>query len=97
MTLSHQEFVRRFALHILPKGFVKMRHYGILSSTWKRKKLAILQQQLRMPQPKPTQGLKLRKCPCCKTGTLVTIEVFGSRGPPAHYIGGTHNPFPQTS
>ena len=97
MSLSHKEFIRRFALHILPKGFVKMRHYGILSSTWKRKKLAILQQQLTRPQPKAPQGLKLRKCPCCKTGTLVTIEVFGSRGPPAHYIGGGHNPFPQTS
>ena len=33
MTLSHQEFIRRFALHILPKRFVKIRHYGFLSST----------------------------------------------------------------
>jgi hypothetical protein len=28
MTLTHQEFIRRFALHILPKRFVKIRHYG---------------------------------------------------------------------
>jgi hypothetical protein len=97
MTLSHQEFVRRFALHILPKGFVKMRHYGILSSTWKRKKLAILQQQLKAPQAKATKEIKLRRCPCCKTGTLVTIEVFGSRGPPAHYIGVGHPPFPEAN
>jgi hypothetical protein len=33
MTLTHQEFIRRFALHILPKRFVKIRHYGFLSST----------------------------------------------------------------
>ena len=35
--LSHEEFIRRFAMHILPKRFVKIRHYGFLSSTWKRK------------------------------------------------------------
>ena len=35
MILSHAEFIRRFALHIFPKGFVKIRHYGFLSSTWK--------------------------------------------------------------
>ncbi|MCC6599339.1 MAG: transposase, partial [Crocinitomicaceae bacterium] len=39
MTLDAMEFVRRFAMHILPKGFVRIRHYGILSSTAKRKKL----------------------------------------------------------
>jgi hypothetical protein len=31
----------------------------------------------------------LRKCPCYKTGTLVTIEVFGKRGPPQKYFKGT--------
>jgi hypothetical protein len=39
LTLSHQEFIRRFAVQILPKRFVKIRHYGFLSSTWKRQKL----------------------------------------------------------
>jgi hypothetical protein len=39
MVLSHEEFIRRFAMHILPKRFVKIRHYGFLSSTWKRIKL----------------------------------------------------------
>jgi len=42
MTLTHEEFIRRFALHILPKRFVKIRHCGILSSTWKRQKLKAL-------------------------------------------------------
>lgn len=36
MTISHLEFVRRFVLHILPKKFVRIRHFGFLSSTWKR-------------------------------------------------------------
>jgi hypothetical protein len=44
MTLTHEEFIRRFALHILPKRFVKIRHCGILSSTWKRQKLKALQE-----------------------------------------------------
>ncbi len=35
MTLEATEFIRRFAMHILPKGFVRIRHYGILSSTCK--------------------------------------------------------------
>ena len=48
MTLTHQEFVRRFSLHILPKRFVKIRHYGFLSSTWKRQKLKLLQEKLKV-------------------------------------------------
>ncbi len=48
MTLTHGEFIRRFSLHILPKRFVKIRHYGFLSSTWKRQKLKLLQEKLRV-------------------------------------------------
>jgi hypothetical protein len=89
MTLTHAEFIRRFALHILPKGFVKIRHYGFLSSTWKRKKLGILRSRLQMrPIVKTVKPAKARKCPCCKTGHLHTILVFDRRGPPARYIGG---------
>lgn len=43
MTLSEKEFIRRFAQHILPGRFVRIRHYGFLSSTWKRMKLTALQ------------------------------------------------------
>ena len=46
MTLSHGEFIRRFAMHNLLMRFVWIRHYGILSSTWKRKKLPALQEGL---------------------------------------------------
>jgi hypothetical protein len=58
MTLTHKEFIRRFSLHILPKRFtssvrplgsgVKIRHYGFLSSTWKRQKLKLLQEKLQV-------------------------------------------------
>jgi len=46
LTLSTQEFIRRFGLHILPKGFTRIRHYGILSSSWKKEKLPQLQAEL---------------------------------------------------
>jgi Putative transposase/Transposase zinc-binding domain len=84
MTLSHKEFVRRFSQHILPKRFVKIRHYGFLSSTWKRLKFKILQEKFNIrPVPKEEKvNLKLNKCPCYKTGNLIMIEVFGKRGPP---------------
>ena len=86
MTLSNEEFVRRFAMHILPARFVRIRHYGIISSTWKRGRLQGLQQELNVERPKERVKTLLRKCPCCKTGTLVTIEVFGKRGPPQEYL-----------
>jgi len=41
MTLAAHEFMRRFLLHVLPTGFTKIRHYGILASAVKKKKLAI--------------------------------------------------------
>jgi len=79
MIFSNQEFARRFARHILPKRFVRIRHYGILSSTWKRGKLQCLQQKLKVQRPAAAPATMLRKCPCCKTGTLITIEVFGKK------------------
>ena len=92
MTLTHQEFIRRFALHILPKRFVKIRHYGFLSSTWKRKKLKLLQEQL---QAKVLEKVEKQafspKCPCCKTGNLHRIAAFDQRGPPAWYLGTSQN------
>lgn len=92
MELTHQEFIRRFSLHILPKRFVKIRHYGFLSSTWKRKKLRLLQEKLQVKvlenrEKKPF----LPKCPCCKTGNLHRIAVFDQRGPPPWYLGGSQN------
>ena len=88
MTLSHQEFTRRFAQHILPKRFVRIRHYGFLSSTWKRVKFKKLREHFKL-QPAESSCPKtlLRRCRCCGEGNLVTIEVFGPRGPPASYIG----------
>lgn len=86
MRLRPEEFVRRYAQHILPQRFVRIRHYGILSSTWKRGRLQALQARLDVKRPEGGAKTLLHRCPCCKTGTLVTIEVFGKRGPPQRYL-----------
>ena len=87
MVLSHAEFIRRFAMHILPKRFVKIRHYGFLSSTWKRIKLKKLQQNLGViPREKPIKKPFSPKCSCCKVGNLVTIATFDLRGPPQWFL-----------
>lgn len=92
MTLTHAEFIRRFSLHILPKRFVKIRHYGFLSSTWKRQKLKLLQEKLKVKVlDKVEKKPFLPKCPCCKIGNLHRIAIFDQRGPPAWYLGSSHN------
>jgi hypothetical protein len=91
MLLTHEEFVRRFALHILPKRFVKIRHYGILSSTSKRQKLSNLQRKLGVIVHRTEDEEKkktLPRCPCCKSGNMITLLTFDRRGPPAEYFTG---------
>ena len=88
MRLSHREFIRRYAQHILPLRFVRIRHYGILSSTWKRGKLQALQKELKAKRVETKVKTFIRRCPCCKTGIIVTIEVFGKKGPPATFFTG---------
>ena len=88
LTLSSQEFVRRFALHILPKGFTRIRHYGILSSSWKKEKLPKLQAELATKTMEPVvvkDGTFHRRCPICKKGSLHTILLFDDRGPPKNW------------
>jgi len=84
--LIHAEFIRRFAMHIPPLRFVRIRHYRIVSSTWKRKKFKELRQCLQLQEIKPVVKIMLHKCPCCKAGTMRTIEVFGKCGPPKEYL-----------
>lgn len=91
MTLTNTEFVRRFSMHILPKRFVRIRHYGILSSSWKRGKLQNLQSALKVERGVFIPQTMLRKCRCCKEGNLVTIAAFGERGPPQDFLFVTQN------
>jgi Putative transposase len=71
MTLTHTEFIRRFSQHILPKRFVKIRHYGFLSSTWKKLKFKCLQEKFKLIPTEIKEKSKFKKCPCCKVGNLI--------------------------
>lgn len=91
MTLTSKEFIRRFQLHVLPKGFTRIRHYGFLSSSWKKEKLPLLQLQLANKDLAHIESFEVtgaslhRCCPSCKKGRLITLLTFGNRGPPQHY------------
>ncbi|MBK7098202.1 MAG: transposase [Sphingobacteriales bacterium] len=61
MTLGHAEFLRRFEQHILPKGFVKIRHAGYLHSKDKMKRIAEVCKQLQLPKPMPGSHTRHRK------------------------------------
>jgi hypothetical protein len=93
MQLSNAEFTRRFAQHILPVQFVRIRHFGILSSNWKRKKLSVLQNTLNIIAHQAAQKIPslLKTCPSCKKGNLITISTFDNRGPPPLQLMGIKN------
>ena len=94
ITLDGVEFLRRFCQHILPWRFVRLRHYGILSST-SRPLLRNLQQSLGVVVHKPGQKKNWKEicrehlqydpdiCPCCGKGKMVFVErVYRVRPPP---------------
>lgn len=88
MTLDASEFIRRFAMHILPKGFVRIRHYGILSSTSKAACAVVIKEQLPPVQSNAKSKKEIYnplKCPCCKKETMQTLLRFNRRGPPADW------------
>jgi hypothetical protein len=53
MQLEAQEFMRRFLLHVLPAGFQRIRHYGLLANRYRAVKLARCRQLLAEPEPEP--------------------------------------------
>jgi hypothetical protein len=56
MTLSPQEFMRRFLLHVLPGGFHRIRHYGLLANSNRRDNLALARELLQVPSPLPDES-----------------------------------------
>jgi Putative transposase/Transposase zinc-binding domain len=93
MTLSSDEFIRRFLLHVLPKGFHRIRHYGLLASAGRKANIARARDLLGVPAPPevedtaPTPEPVWRPpCPCCG-GCMIVIEIFGraarARAPPS--------------
>jgi Putative transposase len=86
--LPGAEFVRRFLLHVLPRGFKRIRHYGVLASACKKSRLAQAREALQMPVPNPaalestaafvkrTTGIDAQQCPCCGAGWLRVVQTL---------------------
>lgn len=90
MKLSAREFVRRFLLHVLPAGFVRIRHYGILSNRHRHEEVALCRELLGGEEPteaespeavKAAEGAEsitpTRVCPHCGAVRMIVIAEFG--------------------
>jgi Putative transposase/Transposase zinc-binding domain len=103
MTLAAHEFIRRFLLHVLPSGFHRIRHYGLLASAGCKTNIARARELLAAPEPltKPATACdtadadgattdRRPPCPCCG-GHMIIIEIFERggmpRGPPSPKAG----------
>jgi hypothetical protein len=87
MTLSADEFIRRFLLHVLPDGFHRIRYYGFLGNRYRQEKLERCRQLLGMAVPateapkdyrdqyEELTGISLRLCPVCRRGQMIRIAV----------------------
>jgi hypothetical protein len=80
MTVTAEEFLRRFLLHVLPRSFVRIRHFGFLSAPRRRQSIAICRQVLAQAQrPRaPAQAATTTSritwpCPCCG-GAMIIVE-----------------------
>ena len=86
LALQPAQFIRRFLLHILPSGFMRIRHYGLIANRAKRTKLAAVRAALDHPpaaqaqQPESVEAFWLRvakldihQCAHCHTGRMVVI------------------------
>ena len=87
MTLDAVEFIRRFLLHILPPGFVKIRHFGLLANRNRAQALRLCRQHLHcsaddhlLPElltPEQRQAMEHR-CPLCRQGTLRLVALLSA-------------------
>jgi putative transposase/transposase-like zinc-binding protein len=97
MTLAPDEFIRRFLIHVLPKGFHRIRHYGLLASAARQANIARVRELLAASEPPtlpdpttkataPAPNDHRPPCPCCG-GRMIVVETFerggGPRDPPS--------------
>jgi hypothetical protein len=94
MALEAEEFLRRFLLHVVPGGFVRIRHFGFLANRTRRTKLARCRALL-APPPAPAAaalesvaalmlrltGLDIERCPVCANGRLHVTEILPPSSP----------------
>ena len=101
MTLDAGEFIRRFLLHVLPKGFHRIRHYGLLASAGRKANLLRARALLAVPKPEAAcvgtdnagsaaPADTRPRCPCCG-GRMIVLETF-ARDPHARAPPGTQTP-----
>ena len=90
MSLPAEEFIRRFLLHVLPRDFHRIRHFGLLANRHRVAKLALCRRLLGMPPAEPATdpppdyrdrfeqltGESLRQCPACRRGLMLCVETF---------------------
>jgi hypothetical protein len=89
MTLSADEFIRRFLLHVLPDGFQRIRYYGFLGNRYRREKLEQCRRLLGMPTPadqtntsdyrdryEQLTGHSLHQCPQCGLGRMLVVMIL---------------------
>ena len=86
MTLSTHEFIRRFLMHVLPKGFHRIRHYGLFANAKRAENIATARALLNVappaadPQEPPDiapDAPRVAPCPCPRCGArMIVIEVF---------------------
>ncbi len=91
MTLSADEFIRRFLLHVLPDGFQRIRYYGFLGNRYRRDKLEQCRRLLGMPTPaeqsnavekdyrdryEELTGHSLHQCPQCGQGRMLVVMIL---------------------
>jgi len=99
MTLATDEFIRRFLLHVLPRGFHRIRHYGLLAGSARKASLALAREVLDVTAP-PDDGTSgapddfRSPCPCCGGRMIVNNRGIGTLffrriGTPAWVLKGT--------
>jgi len=103
LSLTPHQFVQRFLLHVLPKGFAKIRHYGILSNRSRRRIISkilyyferriTLRKQLSLVEHlKNALNLDIELCPVCKRGRMViqltSCQILPIRGDPTSVLSG---------
>jgi hypothetical protein len=105
MSLAAMEFIRRFLLHVLPSGFVHIRHYGFLANRQRKEKLALCRSLLSappttlmdagrdLPNGTPSTSPKdaPRQCPLCKVGQMIRTQLLspGMARLPAYMVANT--------
>ena len=96
MSLEPQEFIRRFLVHVLPRHFVRIRHYGLLGNRGKCRALAQCRVALDQPPREPPRAaesmaafcwrvaaIDLHSCRHCGVGHMYPVQVLPAHHPPA--------------